>query len=306
MKKLTSLLLIACLALGVLGVASVSAANDEVLMGTPTVDGKLDDIYTQSLTVVYDGDANKNSVQGHPWSGDSSTTYVLYDEERVYICAVVVDEDVVGASDAYIAGYNPYENDLMEFHMNLSGNTAPKFKIGIDALGKRAYSYNSDSTSLEAVLEIEYATALTDDGYIVEVSFLHSTDEGKMLLEAGEFGLKIWQFDLQASANGTDKAKYGVDVYHYVVNEGDEAAGDPIYFPLSDKKVETSTTDTNADDTASDDTAADDTASDDTAADDTTSDDTVEVAPTTFDVAIIAAVVAVASGAAVVVSKKRR
>ena len=101
MKKLTSLLLIACLALSVLGVASVSAANDEVLKGTATIDGKVDEIYTQSLKIYYDGDPAKNATK-QTWAGDTLTAYALYDDDYVYLVAQVTDDDVVSADKNWI------------------------------------------------------------------------------------------------------------------------------------------------------------------------------------------------------------
>ena len=135
MKKLTSLLLIACLALSVLGIASVSAANDEVLKGTPTVDGKVDEIYKQSLTIVYDGDPDKNK-SNQQWFVGSMTTYALYDENYVYVIADVKDDDVVSADKNWImTNTNPYQNDTVEFRFTYNATPGIQFKVGVDALG---------------------------------------------------------------------------------------------------------------------------------------------------------------------------
>ena len=62
-------------------------------MGTPVVDGVLDEIYKQSVAVQL----------GEPFhtTGDSldtdatATAYLLYDADNLYVCVVVNDDDIL-------------------------------------------------------------------------------------------------------------------------------------------------------------------------------------------------------------------
>ena len=102
-----------------------------MLKGTPTVDGKVDEIYKQSLTIVYDGDPDKNK-SNQQWFVGSMTTYALYDENYVYVIADVKDDDVVSADKNWImTNTNPYQNDTVEFRFTYKGTPGIQFKVGV-------------------------------------------------------------------------------------------------------------------------------------------------------------------------------
>ena len=159
MKKLFSIILIACLAMAVMAVAPVSAANDVVLRGTPNIDGKIDEIYKQSLTIAYSGEKSDNvgAYLDHEWPAGKITTYALYDAAYLYLVTEVEDDDVVSAGDSFVYEHeNPYGNDVVEYRLDLAGglpNDSSKFfKVSVDAYGKRAYSPPSLGIGCEPTL----------------------------------------------------------------------------------------------------------------------------------------------------------
>ena len=303
MKKLFSIILIACLAMAVMAVAPVSAANDEVLYGTPVLDGKVDDIYKSSLTIEYTNDQSKNAATGSPWNTASAKFYALYDASYVYLVADVTDDDVVSAADSFVyENGNPYGNDVVEFRLDFNGGDA-MFKIGVDAFGKRAYTGQPDLCDIETV---EYVCTQSDTGYVIEVKVPYDTNDRNDVYSAGKLGLKLWLFDLHADYEGIEKPTDKVHFSHYCIDYAGEGAGTPVLYTLSEEKA----TAPSAGDDKTDDTTAgktDDKTDDTTAGktDDKT-DDTAAGTPDTFDPAVIAVVLTAASGAAFVVASKKR
>ncbi len=340
MKKLFSIILIACLAMAVMAVAPISAANDEVLYGTPVIDGKVDEIYKSSLTIVYDPAVVDNCVVGNPFEPATGTFYALYDASYVYLCADVKDDDVVCAADSFVyQNENPFANDVVEFRLDFNGGGS-MFKIGVDAFGKRAYTIQPDLCDIK---EVEYACTQTEDGYVIEVKAPYDTNDKNDVFAAGKLGLKIWLFDLHGDFAGIEENSYLVHVAQYAADYAGEGEGDPVFYNLSEEKVtapsagddttakteddttaktEDDTTAKTEDDTTAkteDDTTAkteDDTTAkteDDTTAkteDDTTAktedDTTGEKNPDTFDPVVIAVVLTAASGATFIVASKKK
>ncbi len=248
MKKLLTLILTLCLVSTLFAVVPVSAADGEVLVGTPNVDGVLDDIYKQSLTVVYDGDPAKNDVDGDWWDA-SATFYALYDDKYVYFCAVVKDDDVVGAADAYVLrDKNPYANDCVEFRLDFANNPDKAynesdtfFKVGVDALDRRKYTFFSDVVDINTCIS---KSRVTSDGYIIELAVPHSTNEYNQLITSGKLGITYWLFDLHADAEGIVKPINEVDYVHYAIQAEGKANTECSYYNLSTKKVTGSATPT--------------------------------------------------------------
>ncbi len=58
-----------------------SSADDQILYGTPTVDGEVDDLYLQSLEIPLD-------TVGEGCTITRGTTYILWDNDYIYFCAV--------------------------------------------------------------------------------------------------------------------------------------------------------------------------------------------------------------------------
>ena len=277
MKKLFSIILVACIAMVVMAVAPVSAANDEVLYGTPVLDGKVDDIYKSSLIIEYLNE--EDNVVNHPFFSATATFYALYDASYVYLIADVTDDDVVSAADSYVyESGNPYGNDVVEFRLDFNGGDA-MFKIGVDAYGKRAYTLQSDLCDIETV---EYACTQSDTGYVIEVKVPYDTNDRNDVYSAGKLGLKLWLFDLHADYEGIEKPTDNVHFSHYALDVAGEGRGTPVLYTLSEEKATAPS-----------------------AGDDKT-DDTAAGTPDTFDPAVIAVVLTAASGAAFVVASKKR
>ena len=233
MKKITSLLLIACLTLSIFGAVAVSAADNEILKGTPTVDGKIDEIYKQSLTITYAG-ADKNATE-QKWGDDTMTAYALYDDNYLYLAAEVKDDDVVSADkDWILSNNNPYQNDVIEFRLNYKGDTGVQFKVGVDAFGYKAYTLQANACDISKVI---YKTTVTDDGYVVEVAIPATGVDGSSFIKSGKLGLKIWWFDLQEASAGKVAPADNSDVYQYSMlfgtTEEGGSHGNPVHYTIS-------------------------------------------------------------------------
>lgn len=303
MKKLLSMIFALTLMLTLFAPVTVSAADGEVLVGTPVIDGKIDDIYKQSLTIVYDGSAEKNA-EGANWWDATGKFYALYDNKYVYLAAEVKDNDVVSASDRYLLrDPNPYGSDVVEFRLDFNHDYATGynssesfFKIGADATGKRKYTYFSEVVDIDTVI---VKTAITSDGYVIEVAVPHSTNDLNKILDVGKLGLKIWLYDLRAESAGIASPVETIDFVQYAMIYEGESIGDCVYYDLSSKKAVSNGTPVVEDTTKAPETTVapetteapettaepDDTEAADTTAtvDDTTAADTTEVEDTTAE-----------------------
>lgn len=323
MKKLLSIMLVVCIAFTVLAVTPVGAeVKVNVLRrGTAVIDGKVDDIYKGSLTIRYVGDPELGG-QMYGWLDATGEFYAMYDDEYLYLCGQVWDDDVVSASDIFVyENNNPYGNDCVEFRLDLAGGDPSSnvsfFKLGIDAYGKRVYSPVDLGISCD-VDSIEYACSITDDGYIVELAYPYGHRDEDDFISVGEIGLKVWMFDLIGDYAGIDKPVDGVHFLNYL---GESYEGEDYnsrnFYEVSRQKaadfVGQSTNPSTGDTTTAkqEDTTA---KQDDTTAkqDDTTTkqDDTTapveDTTPSTFDPIVAIVALAAASGAAFVVASKKR
>ncbi len=135
------------------------AAEYTALTGTPEVDGKLDEIYTQSGSVVLSKDTapfyktNDDALK----SDQGSTTYFLHDDDYVYFCTVMTDSTPVdtGIKDSWKA-------DAVElwFNVGASGNQ----KVSVDAFGTKVYGV-VDAISVD---KCKFAATQGDATYTIE------------------------------------------------------------------------------------------------------------------------------------------
>ncbi len=187
----------------------VSCPN-QVLKGTPTLDGVLDDAYLSSahfatLAVENDPDAIAAAVKDADdhtivltkHAGDGSTSankfgasaelYYLWDNDYVYLCVVVKDETKFPRSEDYVKQKNPWINDAIEFYYFFGGyekpiptsDTCPTYSaVMTDALG-RGEKETTGGASISALTrqksafydEIQCAATETSNGYIIEYAF---------------------------------------------------------------------------------------------------------------------------------------
>ncbi|MBE6612211.1 MAG: hypothetical protein E7632_06945 [Ruminococcaceae bacterium] len=140
--------------------ASVSAADYSAKKGTPVVDGKLDEIYLQSGSVVVDAHGKEVWIKGDNGgkSDVKSTTWMLWDDSYIYFACEAKESTVV---DTGIL--NGWEADAFEVWVNYNGTLD---KVSLDAFATKVYG-NGAIVPQDKCL---YAAAQTDDGYIVELA----------------------------------------------------------------------------------------------------------------------------------------
>ena len=158
MKKFAILLLGAALAVSC--ALPMHAADVKALKGTPTVDGKLDDIYTQSGSLKVD---NTMYIWGQGTGKDqskaSSVSYFLYDDTYLYVATVVSDTTIV---DCGIK--SNWMSDAVETWIKFP-DTANNSKISVDAFNTKIYG--SDYTAFD---KCKAAVVRGTDTYTVEVA----------------------------------------------------------------------------------------------------------------------------------------
>lgn len=273
MKKLITLFLTTALSIGLLAVGA-SADGDKIKIGTPEIDGVLDEAYTYSL-VLKDLGTAANAYESE-WPGDcTADVYFLYDDDMVYICAVVNDNDVLSKGEDYVLNtYNPIQNDVIEFRVSLNGEL-DTIKVAVDAYGYGMFGLTDHMEKFDYSY-IEYATTHTDTQYIVEVG-IPCTEDGFDMIEAGKFGFAYQINDIDD----------GDGYYYYTSTFAGEEPKTPIFYELSDEIAAAPVVETVAADTTVDST------------------ETVATAPATFDAALVAMAISVVSGAAYVITSKK-
>jgi len=219
-----------CCTVFAVSVNAAQTAKGEVLAGTPTIDGKLDPIYRNSLTIK-SGDYAMQVIAGHNEGWDMSmtaTTYALYDESYLYLCSVVKDNDVVSPSDAYMAGTNPYKMDGVEYRLCVtSGNIV---KVSVDAFGKRCFGLASHEKLFD-YSSILYKTTQTGDGFVIEVAIPRT---GIFAMPAnGAFGIKVQLADMTAAAAGTTPIEKTNFFSWLPTVDGTEGITAPVAYPVS-------------------------------------------------------------------------
>ena len=72
----------------------VSAKGTDIRNGTPVLDGRLDDIYTESASIELEnfGFYVEGTTDSDYEAAKGTTAYFLWDEDYLYVCCVVVDD----------------------------------------------------------------------------------------------------------------------------------------------------------------------------------------------------------------------
>ena len=204
MKKLFTLIMAGLLTAAIIAPASAAGAN-EILKGTPTLDGQLDDIYTQSAVYTITEDQ-----VNYPWGGaeiqpyDGAASYFLWDDNYLYVCTVNKDDTPMTLALAEKGWQNDAaemwftdEGLLHKIHASADGN----FFLGTDADGVTAYDFEGAKS----------AASFTADGWCVEVAlplndlaagreFSYSLQVNNILDDQGASGF----------ASGSQKGDYGM------------------------------------------------------------------------------------------------
>ena len=205
MKKLFTLILAGLMTAAMIAPASAAGAN-EILKGTPTLDGQLDDIYTQS--VVYTITEDKvNYAWGDAAMQDYSNAaaYFLWDDDYLYICAVNKDDTPMTLATAE----KGWANDAAELWFVDEGL---KHKIHAAADGTFFLSdRDADADTAYDFAGAKSASSFTADGWCVEVALpLNDLAAGR------EFNFSLQINDIIAangdagSASGSQDADYGI------------------------------------------------------------------------------------------------
>lgn len=153
-------------------------------MGTPVIDGQIDDIWNSAMVIKTD-----RWVQGT--SGATATVRTLWDDEHLYVLAEVQDSNLSKASS------NAHEQDSIEIFVDLNnGKTATyeeddaQYRINFD--NETSFNPGSKSDLLTS------ATTIVDGGYIVEAAIKWE----KQMFEFGRIGFDV-QVNNDEDGDGT-------------------------------------------------------------------------------------------------------
>ncbi|MBE6651020.1 MAG: hypothetical protein E7613_06875 [Ruminococcaceae bacterium] len=200
MKKI----LITVLLLAAFSIACLAA--DEIMIGTPVVDGMTDSIYQTSYKIEINGEKHTfhTGKGGQPdgSKGASATAYYLYDDNFLYVSIDVKDESVFSRGKAWIIkniAALSWENDAVEARVYYP-------ELG-DPVQANQYIFQCDAkgvatTNYLGMCEKDHiaATTLNENGYTVEFAIPLSFDK-----KAGDMiGLSIEIDDLHELVSGAD------------------------------------------------------------------------------------------------------
>lgn len=187
MKKLSILALVLLL---ILTIVPVSAAGNEILFGTPVIDGQIDEMYSQSWTWSFDHTTvNYGNVTGD----ESAIVYALYDSDNLYVAVKVTSaKNGNSGNDAAIeanVGDHPWPWDQMDGveirYTDASGNT---YALWGDYMNRMVSNYNLYPGDYSYT-----AVVLDDSSYSIEFVIPFANNEG-----AGstfQLGVQVDNFD---------------------------------------------------------------------------------------------------------------
>lgn len=181
MKKTISLALAALLAAALSSAVSAEAVSTDIKNGTPVLDAKLDEIYTQSASYKMGTPAFYTWGDGSADNYSDGTAYFLWDNDYLYVCVVTKDSTPGSSADG------GWQNDAAELWFNEEDLTYKvhaaadgKFWLGADADGAVAWKKGFEGA--------KSAAKRTSDGWVVEVALpMNDLKAGKTF----DFGLQI-------------------------------------------------------------------------------------------------------------------
>lgn len=147
-----------------------AAERDVILKGTPVVDGVLDDMYKDSTQLKFNPVYNDTITWSPTDQGDNTgDLYALWDEDYLYIYAIVNDGEVITHGSEYVydnpedgSAPNPWWNDAVEIFTNNN-------KVSVDAFGMRTFSDGKNALLTEEVLgSLPRAAVFLKDGEILQ------------------------------------------------------------------------------------------------------------------------------------------
>ena len=203
MKKLVSLLMAGLLSAAM--IVSVSAAGtNEILKGTPELDGALDDIYTQSAVYTIEED-----VVHYAWGGaelqdfSNAVSYFLWDDNYLYICTMNADDTPVA-----LAGEKTWMNDAAEMWFIDEGL---KHKIHAAADGNLFLGSDGDGVTAYDFAGVKSVANYTDDGWCIEVAIpMNNMAAGKEFSFTLQVNNCLDNDAAAGSASGSQNADYAM------------------------------------------------------------------------------------------------
>ena len=145
MKKILAGTL-ALAALLVVGTVAFAAAT-QVMKGTPVIDGKKDAIYSQTIsipladTLVFAGSSVDWSAAPDNALRGNGVSYLMYDDNYVYVYGEIVDPEVVKNLDATAPEENPWDQDAFENWFDLGDGV---FKVTVSPFISYVFATGTD------------------------------------------------------------------------------------------------------------------------------------------------------------------
>lgn len=187
MKKLFALILVALFTVLTLIPVSAAPVSTDILKGTPSVDGTLDDIYTQSASYELDNLGFYIWGDGAMAADAAATAYFLWDASYLYLAVAVTDSTIFSAEVGDV-----WQNDAAEvwfldedmqfkIHAAADGN----FFLGADAAGATPFVFENalhaakiDGSRyvVEMALPMNNLAAGKTFGFTLQVNDIFSTD----------------------------------------------------------------------------------------------------------------------------------
>ncbi len=168
---------------GKLLIAEVPAMA-EAVQGTPTIDGKIDEIWNTAKTINIDTYSMGNGATG--------TAKILWDSKNIYVLAEVKDPVLSKASS------NSYEQDTVEIFLDENNHKSTAYEAD-DIQVRTNFDNEKSVTDGLSTDRFTSATTKTADGYLVEFA-IPSTLGG---FKANQ----IVGFDAQVNDDGTGDGK---------------------------------------------------------------------------------------------------
>jgi len=209
MKKLS--LILAVLMLAALCAMPISAAPADVLIGTPELDGEIDEIYYQSgsFTVTTANQVHKSGAEYTDAPEFEATTYFLYDDEYIYMATEVTDATITKTNKDPAAAY-VWQNDVVEHWISLDGGAT---------WGQ--FNYDAHDTAIGIGLAAPFvskdlcegaATIVDDDTYVVEVKFPHQGNTTKVCVTPQVNNIMVADGSKIVCIGGQKKAEYALNL----------------------------------------------------------------------------------------------
>jgi hypothetical protein len=168
---------------GVLGLVAFMAltvaasAATQVMKGTPVIDGKMDAAYGKTIAIpedytkVFCGSSVDWSAAPTDDTDARSTSYLLYDDNNIYVFNHVTDADVEKNEAATAPPENPWDQDATENWMDLGNGV---LKASVSPFVGYVFGQGTDID----LASCKFAWAKTATGYDTEVAIPASLTKG--------------------------------------------------------------------------------------------------------------------------------